>query len=209
MELFMIQSRAHLPQATTGKPRALTNATLTKSTKKPTTMTTTEDQFDSLSNITANYTLLLEDHNYTLWNNSDLLFNATNGSYYNSVDYDYQTLNASVPTTSETWTCKEWTPAQHTLFQTANFFFAAAFLVPGSFKQSVLLVRWVARRLHFFLPNFDKFCRNPKNLQIQFINSKDGQNLTFNIKHKTSLTFTCQLEKKWGINCQIWTTFDT
>ncbi|KAK9693994.1 Popeye protein conserved region [Popillia japonica] len=114
-------------------------------------MTTTEDQFDSLSNITANYTLLLEDHNYTLWNNSDLLFNATNGSYYNSVDYDYQTLNASVPTTSETWTCKEWTPAQHTLFQTANFFFAAAFLVPGSFKQSVLLVRALLTLGYVFL----------------------------------------------------------
>lgn len=138
MEFFMIQSRAHMPQATTGKPRALTNATLPKPTKKSTAMTT-EDQFDSLSNITANYSLLLEDQNYTLWNSSDL-FNVTNSSYF-SVDYDYQTLNASVPTTSEEWTCKEWTPAQHTLFQTANFFFAAAFLVPGSFKQSVLLVR--------------------------------------------------------------------
>lgn len=48
----------------------------------------------------------------------------------------------------ESWAmCKEWTPAQHSLFQTANFFFAAAFLVPGSFKQSVLLVRWV--KCHF------------------------------------------------------------
>ncbi|KAI4466243.1 popeye domain containing protein [Holotrichia oblita] len=162
MEFFMIQSRAHLPQATTGKPRALTNASLTKSTKKPATMTT-EDQFDSLSNITANYTLLLEDQNYTQWNNSDLLFNATNGSYY-SVDYDYQTLNASVPTTSETWTCKEWTPAQHTLFQTANFFFAAAFLVPGSFKQSVLLVRLRVTcddtHLHFI--NVHQFVDSPE-----------------------------------------------
>ncbi|GJQ67292.1 hypothetical protein Trydic_g8193 [Trypoxylus dichotomus] len=149
MEFFMIQSRAHLPQATTGKPRSLTNSSLPKATKKPATMTT-EDQFDSLSNITANYSLLLEDQNYTQWNNSDVLFNVTNSSYF-SVDYDYQTLNASVPTTSEAWTCKEWTPAQHTLFQTANFFFAAAFLVPGSFKQSVLLVRALLTLGYVFL----------------------------------------------------------
>ncbi|XP_019773432.1 blood vessel epicardial substance-A isoform X1 [Dendroctonus ponderosae] len=47
--------------------------------------------------------------------------------------------------------CKEWTPAQHSLFQTANFFFAAAFLVPGSFKQSVLLVRALLSFGYFFL----------------------------------------------------------
>jgi hypothetical protein len=37
--------------------------------------------------------------------------------------------------------CVEWEAAQHNLFQTANLFFAAAFIVPRSFKQSLLLLR--------------------------------------------------------------------
>ncbi|KAJ8960862.1 hypothetical protein NQ318_020160 [Aromia moschata] len=83
-----------------------------------------------------NYTLLPEG-NFTYWNSSDYYYNLTNSSEF---DYDYQTYNGTAD--DESWSmCKEWTPAQHNLFQTANFFFAAAFLVPGSFKQSVLLVR--------------------------------------------------------------------
>lgn len=42
---------------------------------------------------------------------------------------------------SEPKFCLEWEAAQHNLFQTANLFFAAAFLVPRSFKQSLLLLR--------------------------------------------------------------------
>ncbi|XP_011300277.1 blood vessel epicardial substance-like [Fopius arisanus] len=37
--------------------------------------------------------------------------------------------------------CDEWESAQHKLFQAANLFFAAAFLVPRSFKASVLALR--------------------------------------------------------------------
>ncbi|XP_034945749.1 blood vessel epicardial substance-like [Chelonus insularis] len=37
--------------------------------------------------------------------------------------------------------CDEWEAAQHKLFQAANLFFAAAFLVPRSFKASVLALR--------------------------------------------------------------------
>ncbi|XP_015108580.1 blood vessel epicardial substance [Diachasma alloeum] len=37
--------------------------------------------------------------------------------------------------------CDEWESAQHKLFQVANLFFAAAFLVPRSFKASVLALR--------------------------------------------------------------------
>lgn len=73
--------------------------------------------------------------NNSFWNGSDVA-SLTNGT---EMDYEYP-LNSTVA--SKTWAlCTEWTPAQHNLFQTANFFFAAAFLVPGSFKQSVLLVR--------------------------------------------------------------------
>ncbi|XP_054262612.1 blood vessel epicardial substance-like [Macrosteles quadrilineatus] len=37
--------------------------------------------------------------------------------------------------------CGEWEPAQHNLFQLSNIFFAAAFMVPRKFKQSVLVLR--------------------------------------------------------------------
>ncbi|XP_059472060.1 blood vessel epicardial substance-like [Neocloeon triangulifer] len=37
--------------------------------------------------------------------------------------------------------CSDWEPAQHNLFQAANLFFAVAFLVPRSFKQSILVLR--------------------------------------------------------------------
>lgn len=82
---------------------------------------------------------MLADNSSFLWNNT-VLFNLTNSTDYN-FDYESQTQNGSVYA-SGTWSyCIEWSAAQHTLFQTANLFFAAAFLVPMSFKQSVLLVR--------------------------------------------------------------------
>ncbi|KAK0180117.1 hypothetical protein PV327_005791 [Microctonus hyperodae] len=37
--------------------------------------------------------------------------------------------------------CDEWEAAQHKLFQAANLFFTAAFLIPRSFKASVLALR--------------------------------------------------------------------
>jgi hypothetical protein len=53
--------------------------------------------------------------------------------------------NVSIITTSNpdagNVSCVEWEAAQHSLFQTANLFFAAAFIVPRSFKQSLLLLR--------------------------------------------------------------------
>ncbi|KAJ8966697.1 hypothetical protein NQ314_003347 [Rhamnusium bicolor] len=90
-----------------------------------------------------NYTYLAEG-NLTYLNNSDYFYNLTNSSEF---DYDYQMFNG----TADDESCKEWTPAQRNLFQTANFFFAAAFLVPGSFKQSVLLVRALLSIGYFFL----------------------------------------------------------
>nr|XP_015835225.1 PREDICTED: uncharacterized protein LOC100141516 [Tribolium castaneum] len=90
-----------------------------------------------------NFTYLPE--NSTTWGE---LYNLTNTSDY---DYDFQTLNNTGPESTSWALCKEWTPAQHPLFQTANFFFAAAFLVPGSFKQSVLIVRALLSIGYFFL----------------------------------------------------------
>ncbi|XP_012534851.1 uncharacterized protein LOC105835820 isoform X3 [Monomorium pharaonis] len=66
----------------------------------------------------------LDDFNYTeLW----LVNNVT------------ERLNVTV--LSPGGYCDEWEAAQHKLFQTANLFFAAAFLVPRSFKASVLALR--------------------------------------------------------------------
>lgn len=96
------------------------------STKKPSTMTPPK-----------NFTYLPEN---ATWSSTEI-YNLTNTSDY---DYDFQTFNTSAGAEGDSWAlCKEWTPAQHPLFQTANFFFAAAFLVPSSFKQSVLIVRYV------------------------------------------------------------------
>lgn len=87
-----------------------------------------------------NFTLLPENITWST-TTSDLYNMTANTSDY---DYDFQMFNSSGSIEAESWAlCKEWTPAQHPLFQTANFFFAAAFLVPGSFKQSVLIVRCV------------------------------------------------------------------
>lgn len=89
----------------------------------------------------TNFTYLLDvDTSTTRFNNSDFFYNSTNNSDIDVFDYNYRKFNGTHD--DDTWSmCKDWNPAQHDLFQTANFFFAAAFLVPGSFKQSVLLVR--------------------------------------------------------------------
>ncbi|XP_071053052.1 blood vessel epicardial substance-A-like [Onthophagus taurus] len=164
MEIYMIQSRLHLPEATTIKPKSVVsttkfpNTTLEKAkrsttTAKPVLMGSSQDPFfDYGPNVTANYnnfSLLLES-NYTLWNNSELSFNLTNDSFV-SADYDFRTFNVTTPSPTVGGTCKEWTPAQHNLFQTANFFFAFAFIVPGKFKQSVLLVRALLTLGYVFL----------------------------------------------------------
>lgn len=94
-----------------------------------------------------NYTYI--ETNTTFWYDNDALINATTNS--TEYDYDYQMFNGTAVEGASWSMCKEWTPAQHNLFQTANFFFAAAFLVPGSFKQSVLLVRALLSIGYFFV----------------------------------------------------------
>ncbi|XP_057665400.1 blood vessel epicardial substance-B-like [Diorhabda carinulata] len=107
----------------------------------------------SLNHSIANFSEIRENFNHSnetnmsYWNQSDFFHNLTNNS---ELEYDYQMVNSTGK--NDLWSsCKEWTPAQHNLFQTANFFFAAAFLVPGSFKQSVLLVRALLSIGYFFL----------------------------------------------------------
>ncbi|XP_044268786.1 uncharacterized protein LOC123013967 [Tribolium madens] len=96
----------------------------------------------NLKKTMKNFTYLPEN---TTWGE---FYNLTNTSDY---DYEFQTFNSTGPESTSWALCKEWTPAQHPLFQTANFFFAAAFLVPGSFKQSVLIVRALLSIGYFFL----------------------------------------------------------
>jgi hypothetical protein len=55
-------------------------------------------------------------------------------------DTNVSVTTALIPGEGEA-SCVEWEAAQHNLFQTANLFFAAAFIVPRSFKQSLLLLR--------------------------------------------------------------------
>lgn len=84
-----------------------------------------------------------------MWNAADfswddsLLSNTDNGTnltdgigIYNFSDFD--AMNTTIP---GYWFCAQWTAAQQDLFQTAHIFIAMAFLVPHSFKRSILLVR--------------------------------------------------------------------
>ncbi|XP_031837830.1 popeye domain-containing protein 1-like [Nomia melanderi] len=74
----------------------------------------------------------LEDLNYTeLWAD---VWNSTEASNVT------ERLNTTVLSSGGGY-CDEWEAAQHKLFQAANLFFAAAFLVPRSFKASVLALR--------------------------------------------------------------------
>lgn len=71
--------------------------------------------------------------NYTLYDGNDL------SNIGNNVTFAISTSDEPI---LNSWSfCLEWSAAQHNLFQFANLFFAAAFCVPPSFKQSVLLVR--------------------------------------------------------------------
>lgn len=138
MEISVMQSRTYSSDIVPFK----TNFSSPKLKLRPRINMTSLDINSTISKYAAtkpNHTYLADGNLTGQWNHNDYFYNLTNGTEF---DYDYQMFNGT--SDEESWTlCKEWTPAQHNLFQTANFFFAAAFLVPGSFKQSVLLVRWV------------------------------------------------------------------
>lgn len=140
MEVQMIQSRMHMQQ-----PNKQLKTTKSPTTAKmPSARLPNQDfnasRMDPIGGNYSNYNGYFMDGNGSVWNITES-FNFTNTTDF-SVDYDFQMINSTVSPGDGSWGfCKEWTPAQHNLFQTANFFFAAAFLVPGSFKQSVLLVR--------------------------------------------------------------------
>lgn len=72
------------------------------------------------------------------WNDSYL--NSTNVTGYNVSDSELSNANNS-SVQYGFWFCAKWVDAQQDLFQAANLCLAAAFLVPKSFKQSILLVR--------------------------------------------------------------------
>ncbi|KAJ8920999.1 hypothetical protein NQ315_015795 [Exocentrus adspersus] len=143
MEISVIQSRTYSSNIVPFKANFST-------TKRPRVNMTSLEINGTISKYASktNHSYLVESGvNLTRWNHSDFFYNLTNTTEF---DYDYQMFNGTAD--EDSWSsCKEWTPAQHNLFQTANFFFAAAFLVPGSFKQSVLLVRALLSIGYFFL----------------------------------------------------------
>ena len=88
----------------------------------------------TMDNATTNWTSELEQSDLALA--EFLLMVADNDTQVNGTQFEHDSGNGQV-----TKSCGEWEPAQHNLFQLSNLFFAAAFLVPRSYKQSVLLLR--------------------------------------------------------------------
>lgn len=119
----------------TPQDMGLTSSTQTMTTKlpPPTTATPVAGNFTELSVWTEEF-----------WNSSSSptsslsLLVATNISVVNETNVSIVTT--LIPDDGDV-SCVEWEAAQHNLFQTANLFFAAAFIVPRSFKQSLLLLR--------------------------------------------------------------------
>lgn len=138
MEISVIQARLHHE---TRSSLVRTNASDVPKFPKDLNMSTSTEfmrSFSRLDGFRRNLTFSTDPT--STWNSSEIFYNQTNSSDY---DFESQFFNATRASDKQPWACTDWNPAQHSLFQTANFFFAAAFLVPGSFKQSVLLVRWV------------------------------------------------------------------
>lgn len=132
-------TRTRLKMANTTDSSATTGSSLlSSSTTAPFTTPSTSAATYSSEGYTLNYSGLsslgsysLDDLNYT-----ELWMDVWNGTQINNVT---ERLNATVLIPGGY--CDEWEAAQHKLFQAANLFFAAAFLVPRSFKASVLALR--------------------------------------------------------------------
>ena len=113
-------------------PQEMGSSTSTESTSTPVTISG-PDNF-------TEFTVWSED----FWNSSTptptlSLLVTSNISLGN--DTNVSVVTSYIPGDGEAKYCVEWEAAQHNLFQTANLFFAAAFIVPRSFKQSLLLLR--------------------------------------------------------------------
>ncbi|XP_011332882.1 blood vessel epicardial substance isoform X6 [Ooceraea biroi] len=132
-------TRTRLKMAnTTDSSATAPGSLLSSSTTAPFTTPSTSVASYSSESYTLNYSGLsslgsysLDDLNYT-----ELWMDVWNGTQINNVT---ERLNATILVPGGY--CDEWEAAQHKLFQAANLFFAAAFLVPRSFKASVLALR--------------------------------------------------------------------
>ncbi|XP_020279164.1 blood vessel epicardial substance-like isoform X1 [Pseudomyrmex gracilis] len=128
--------RQKMANATDSSATAASNLLSSSTTTSFTTSTSAATY--STEDYTLNYSSLpglggysLNDFNYTaLW------LDVWNSTEINNVT---EKLNATVLISGGY--CVEWEAAQHKLFQAANLFFAAAFLVPRWFKASVLALR--------------------------------------------------------------------
>lgn len=118
-----------------------------------TTIKPREDPFAADANFSTAYAEnTTGDYFPNYWTNSDEGL-SWNGSYFTSNGTNYTALNISdfellnVNNSSVQygfWFCAKWVEAQQDLFQAANLCFAVAFLIPKSFKQSILIVRALA-----------------------------------------------------------------
>lgn len=84
-----------------------------------------------------------DDDDLLGWNSSYSGNGTINATNYNISDYELINVN-STGLSHGFWFCAKWVDAQQDLFQAANLCFAIAFLVPKSFKQSILIVRALA-----------------------------------------------------------------
>lgn len=73
------------------------------------------------------------------WTENTTFYNSTTWSPIYSTTWDNETDKNTTYRAAKF--CDVWEEAQHNLFQTANMFLAAAFIVPKNFKQNILIVR--------------------------------------------------------------------
>ncbi|XP_012277107.1 blood vessel epicardial substance [Orussus abietinus] len=132
--------------ARTARPRrkmantsdASTSASLLSTSSTTPTFSSSPTASYPTEGYSVNYTGLGNLGGYSL---NDLNYTGLWVDVWNSTEVSNVTERLNATALTPGGYCDEWEAAQHKLFQTANLFFAAAFLVPRSFKASVLALR--------------------------------------------------------------------
>ncbi|XP_033227883.1 blood vessel epicardial substance-like [Belonocnema kinseyi] len=120
---------------TTGAPSSSGSLLSTPST---TPFTTSTSATYSTQGFIFNYSGLASQEGYSL---NEVNYTQLFVDILNSSETGNFTERLNITILSSGSYCDEWESAQHKLFQAANLFFAAAFLVPRSFKASILALR--------------------------------------------------------------------
>jgi hypothetical protein len=137
---FLPAESDRVDQETGGGGVAVTRQDMgsTSSTQTMTTITTTSATATPVTDNFTEFTVWTE----AFWNSSSspTLSSLVSSDISLANDTNVSAVTTLIPGDDDA-SCVEWEAAQHNLFQTANLFFAAAFIVPRSFKQSLLLLR--------------------------------------------------------------------